>query len=375
MTDGEHLLVQAGTGTGKSLAYLVPALLHGDTGSWSPPRRSRCRTSSSTATCRPRRRGRAAARPAADLRDPQGPVQLPVPQQGARRDARRRRRRAVRPVADDGARPRRGAAARLGRGDRDRRPRRARPGRRRPGLAAGQRHRARVPGRGECPFGEECFAEQARDRAAEAEIVVTNHALLAIDALESFAVLPEHDAVVVDEAHELVDRVTGVATDELTVADGRAGRGPGPAAGRRHGRPDRRRRRRSRRRWPRCRRAGRRAARGAGHRRSPWCATRRAHVVSEIGRGQGRRRRRAQGRDGGGRGGVRDRRADRRPLAVRRDLGGARPAPRGRCVRASPRCRSTACCARRCSASASVVLTSATLELGGASSRWPARSG
>ena len=32
MTDGSHLLVQAGTGTGKSLAYLVPALLHGDTG-------------------------------------------------------------------------------------------------------------------------------------------------------------------------------------------------------------------------------------------------------------------------------------------------------------------------------------------------------
>ena len=28
MRDGGHLLVQAGTGTGKSLAYLVPALLH-----------------------------------------------------------------------------------------------------------------------------------------------------------------------------------------------------------------------------------------------------------------------------------------------------------------------------------------------------------
>ncbi|MGH8894776.1 MAG: DEAD/DEAH box helicase, partial [Actinomycetes bacterium] len=31
MRDGTHLLVQAGTGTGKSLAYLVPALLHGET--------------------------------------------------------------------------------------------------------------------------------------------------------------------------------------------------------------------------------------------------------------------------------------------------------------------------------------------------------
>jgi len=47
---------------------------------------------------------------------------------------------------------------------------------------------------------------------------VTNHALLAIDALENRAVLPEHDVVVVDEAHDLVDRVTGVATAELTAA-------------------------------------------------------------------------------------------------------------------------------------------------------------
>ena len=72
-------------------------------------------------------------------------------------------------------------------------------------------------GAAKCPFGEECFAELARNRANEVEIVVTNHAMLAIDALESFTVLPEHDAVVVDEAHELVDRVTGVATDELTA--------------------------------------------------------------------------------------------------------------------------------------------------------------
>ena len=55
-------------------------------------------------------------------------------------------------------------------------------------------------------------------RPAQADVVVTNHALLAIDAIEGFAVLPEHDVVVVDEAHELVDRVTGVATDELTAA-------------------------------------------------------------------------------------------------------------------------------------------------------------
>jgi ATP-dependent DNA helicase DinG len=71
-------------------------------------------------------------------------------------------------------------------------------------------------GAAKCPVGEECFAERARAQAGAADIVVTNHALLAIDALEGRPVLPEHDVVVVDEAHELVDRVTGVATSELT---------------------------------------------------------------------------------------------------------------------------------------------------------------
>jgi ATP-dependent DNA helicase DinG len=68
-----------------------------------------------------------------------------------------------------------------------------------------------------CPVGDDCFAERARAAAGRADIVVTNHALLAIDAMDGRAVLPEHDVVVVDEAHELVDRVTGVATAELTA--------------------------------------------------------------------------------------------------------------------------------------------------------------
>ncbi|MEW9529867.1 ATP-dependent DNA helicase [Microbispora sp. NPDC049125] len=80
-----------------------------------------------------------------------------------------------------------------------------------------------------CPSGAECFAELARARAGEADVVVTNHALLAIDAMEDFPLLPEHDVVVVDEAHELVDRVTSVVTGELSettvaLAVRRAGR-------------------------------------------------------------------------------------------------------------------------------------------------------
>ena len=69
-----------------------------------------------------------------------------------------------------------------------------------------------------CPFGMDCFAEKARDKAGHADVVVTNHALLAIDAISDAAVLPEHGLLVVDEAHELVDRVTGVATAELSAS-------------------------------------------------------------------------------------------------------------------------------------------------------------
>ncbi|MEV0400952.1 ATP-dependent DNA helicase [Actinoallomurus sp. NPDC050550] len=69
-----------------------------------------------------------------------------------------------------------------------------------------------------CPFGTECYAERARDKAGDADVVVTNHALLAIDALEEFQVLPEHDVAIIDEAHELVDRVTSVATAELSAS-------------------------------------------------------------------------------------------------------------------------------------------------------------
>ena len=68
-----------------------------------------------------------------------------------------------------------------------------------------------------CPNGFECFAERARERAGLVDIVVTNHALLAIDALEDFIVLPEHDVVVIDEAHDLVSRVTTAASTGLSA--------------------------------------------------------------------------------------------------------------------------------------------------------------
>ncbi|ASR02714.1 ATP-dependent DNA helicase [Gordonia rubripertincta] len=73
-------------------------------------------------------------------------------------------------------------------------------------------------GAANCSYGEDCFAEQARRQSGKVDVVVTNHALLAIDATSPANVLPEHDVVIIDEAHELVDRMTSVATDELSAS-------------------------------------------------------------------------------------------------------------------------------------------------------------
>lgn len=67
-----------------------------------------------------------------------------------------------------------------------------------------------------CPYGAECLVEASREQAREADLVVTNHALLAINAMHGGTVLPEHGAIVIDEAHDLVSRVTGAASSELS---------------------------------------------------------------------------------------------------------------------------------------------------------------
>ena len=72
-------------------------------------------------------------------------------------------------------------------------------------------------GAARCPHGEECFAELAREKTRDVDVVVTNHALLAIDALADSNILPEHEAVLIDEAHELDARITSVATNEISA--------------------------------------------------------------------------------------------------------------------------------------------------------------
>ena len=78
-------------------------------------------------------------------------------------------------------------------------------------------------GAGKCPWGQECFAEAAKANAFAADVVVTNHALLAIHTVENHPLIPDHDAIVIDEGHELVDRTTTALANSLDHRDlGRA---------------------------------------------------------------------------------------------------------------------------------------------------------
>lgn len=222
---GEHLAVQAGTGTGKSLAYLVPAIARA-VESGEP-------VVVSTATIALQRQlvDRDLPRLAESLTDalPRTPEFALLKGRGnylclnkihngaASEPEDRPQEELFEPVA----------ASALGRdvkrliawssdtdtGDRDELT---------PGVPDRSWSQVSVSARecigvSRCPFGTDCFAEKARDKAGHADVVVTNHALLAIDAISDAAVLPEHDLLVVDEAHELVDRVTSVATGELSA--------------------------------------------------------------------------------------------------------------------------------------------------------------
>jgi ATP-dependent DNA helicase DinG len=221
---GEHLAVQAGTGTGKSLAYLVPAIDRAvstndpvvvSTATIALQRqlvdRDLPRLADSLADALPRRPEFALLKgrgnylclnkihngSATEPDQPQDELFEPVAATALGRDVQRL-------IA---------WSSNTDTGDRDDLT---------PGVPDRSWSQVSVSARecigaARCPFGTECFAETARDKAGHADVIVTNHALLAIDAIADAAVLPEHDLLVVDEAHELVDRVTGVATAELSA--------------------------------------------------------------------------------------------------------------------------------------------------------------
>jgi len=77
------------------------------------------------------------------------------------------------------------------------------------------------PGARKCPRGEECFAERARLTAHESDVVVVNTHLYALDVASDGAILPEHEVVVFDEAHQLEDVVSSSAS--VAIGPGRVG--------------------------------------------------------------------------------------------------------------------------------------------------------
>jgi ATP-dependent DNA helicase DinG len=217
---GEHLAVQAGTGTGKSLAYLVPAAAHAVSAG------SCVVVTTATIALQRQLIDRDLPRLATALEPLLGRAPTFAILKGRRNYLCRYRLAGGAPeepgdtLFDPGATSRVGQqvrrlhewAASTATGDRDE-------------MVPGVEERAwrqvsvsarECVGAQRCPHGSQCFAERARDEAGQVDIVVTNHALLAIDALEDFPLLPDHDVVVIDEAHDLVDRVTSVASRELS---------------------------------------------------------------------------------------------------------------------------------------------------------------
>ncbi|GAA4029825.1 ATP-dependent DNA helicase [Allokutzneria multivorans] len=221
ISSGEHLAVQAGTGTGKSLAYLVPALRHAVA--------AETTVVVSTATIALQRQlvDRDLPRLAKTLKPLLGREPRFAILKGRRNYlCMHKIHGEIDDEPEDNALFDQFAISAMGRqvkrlhewssdtetGDRDELV---------PGVTDQAWRQVSVTakeclGVSKCPVGVDCFAERARSEAGKADVVVTNHALLAIDALEGYKVLPEHDVVIIDEAHDLVDRVTSVATNELT---------------------------------------------------------------------------------------------------------------------------------------------------------------
>ncbi len=75
------------------------------------------------------------------------------------------------------------------------------------------------PGAGECADGDACFAERAKEAARHVSVLVVNHALYCAHLSAGSTVLPEHDLVILDEAHSFADSATNAFAADLG-ADG-----------------------------------------------------------------------------------------------------------------------------------------------------------
>lgn len=81
------------------------------------------------------------------------------------------------------------------------------------------------PGASDCPFAErgECFAYRAKDKAARSQVVITNMAYLATDLKlrdetgGTISLLGDFDLLIIDEAHNLDSAVTGALSDRIAL--------------------------------------------------------------------------------------------------------------------------------------------------------------
>ena len=73
------------------------------------------------------------------------------------------------------------------------------------------------PGASKCPKGDDCFTERARRAASDADVVVVNLHLYGLHLATHGAVLPEHEVVIIDEAHQLEDIVAATSGVEITA--------------------------------------------------------------------------------------------------------------------------------------------------------------
>lgn len=218
----QHLLVQAGTGTGKSLGYLVPALLHD----------KRVVVATATLALQHQLVERDLPRLTKAVSKEKGVDATYAVLKGRSNYACLHRVREGAPDEQGELIQAEAALGALGKkvlelrdwaekasadgrtGEKDDAPRHTEREWRQVSVTARE-----CLGASKCPFGEECFAERAKEKAQKSHLVITNHSLLAIDAIEGIPMIPDYDAVVIDEAHELAARVTQAATDELWAAE------------------------------------------------------------------------------------------------------------------------------------------------------------
>lgn len=70
-----------------------------------------------------------------------------------------------------------------------------------------------------CPFKEECFYQRAREKASQADLIIVNHSLLFSDIKTQEALLPKYNYLIIDEAHHLEDEGAKQFTETFSLRE------------------------------------------------------------------------------------------------------------------------------------------------------------